>query len=73
MNIGVDNGDVNGGHYYMNSYTGYESKNQNLIDYTKKIDEFSTNIYWRENNGLPDGVDIDDMPPLFVLNQYTNM
>ena len=26
-----------------------------------------------ENNGLPDGVDTDDMSPVSALNQYSNM
>ena len=47
MNIGVDNGDVNGDYFYMNSSTGSVIKNHNLIDYTKKRDKFSTNIYLR--------------------------
>ena len=43
MNIGVENVDVNGGHCYMNSPTGYESKNHNYIDSTNKRDETAPN------------------------------
>ena len=57
----------------MNSSTGSVINNNNLIDYTNKRDEFSTNIYLRENNGLPDGVYIEDMLPASALNQYANM
>ena len=57
----VENSDVNGDYCHMNSSTGYESKNQNSIDYTNKIDEISINRYLMENIGLPDGVGINDM------------
>ena len=73
MNMSVDNDNYNGGHFYMNSSTGYEPKNQNSIDYTKIRDEISTNIYLRENNGLPDGVDIGDMLPASAPNHYVNI
>ena len=43
MNMSVDNGDANVDHCYINSYTGYESKNNSSIDYTKKIDKIYTN------------------------------
>ena len=68
MNMRVRNGDFNVNYCFMNSYTGYESKSHNSIDYTKKRDEFFTNIYLRENNGLPDGVGIDDILPASALN-----
>ena len=45
MNMSVDKGDINGDSFYMNSSTGYESKNHNFVDYTKKIYEISTNRY----------------------------
>ena len=73
MSMIVDNGDVNGDYCYMNSSNGYFIDNQNLIDYINKIDDFSTNIYLKKNNGLPDVVDIDDMSPASALNQYCNM
>ena len=38
MNLGVENGDINGGHSYMNSPTGSESKNHSPIDSTNKRD-----------------------------------
>ena len=57
----------------MNSSTGYVSKNNNTIDYTKKIYEISTNIYLIENNGLPDGVGIDVMLAASTIIQYSNM
>ena len=41
--MGVENCDVNGGHFYMKSTTGYESNNHNSIDSTKKRDEISPN------------------------------
>ena len=43
--MSVDNGDVNGDCYYMNSSTGSESKNHNTIDRANKRDEISINIY----------------------------
>ena len=36
MNMSVDNGDVNGDYYYMNSSTGSVIRNHNSIDYAKK-------------------------------------
>ena len=57
----------------MNSCNVYVIKNHNIIDYTKKRDEFSTNRHLRENNGFPDGVEIGDMSPEYALNQYVNM
>ena len=58
MNISVDNGDVNGDFFYMNSSTGYVINNHDYIDYTKKRYEIYAKTYLRENNRLPDGVDI---------------
>ena len=43
MNMIVENGDVNGDYCYMNIYNGYESKNDNSIDYTKNRYEI---FYW---------------------------
>ena len=71
--MNVDNGDVNGDYCHMNSPTGSIINNHNIIDFKNKRDKFSTNIYLRENNGLPDGVDIDYMLPASTLNQYFNM
>ena len=73
MNMSVEIFYVNGNYFYMNNYTVSESKNHNSIDYTKKRDENSTNIYLMEINGLPDGICIDDMLPAPILNQYVNM
>ena len=56
----------------MNSSTGYFIRNQNSIDYTKKIDRISTNKYLRENIGLLDGVNNDDMLPVSATNKYVN-
>ena len=56
----------------MNSSTGSESKNHNSMDYTKKIEDISTNRYLIENNVLPDDVGIDIMLPASTLNQYSN-
>ena len=50
-NMAVENGDVNGGHCYINSPTGYYSNNHNFIDSTTKRDEISPNISEMENNG----------------------
>ena len=41
MDGDVENGDVSGGHCFMNGYTLSESKNQNFIDSTKKGWKFS--------------------------------
>ena len=73
MNMSAGNGDFNGDYCYMNSCTGYESKNHKPIGYTKKRDEISNNRYLRENIALLDGVSIDDMLPASALNQYINM
>ena len=48
MNMGVENGDANSGHFYMNSANGSESKNQKSIDSTKKIYEIYPNRYLME-------------------------
>ena len=73
FNMSVDNGDVNGEYFYMNSSTGSEFKNHSYIEYTKKIDEMYTNKCIMKNNGLTDGVGIDDMLPTSILNQCVNM
>ena len=73
MNMSVENGDVNVGYCYINSSTGYFIRNHHSIDYKNKRDEISANRYLRENNGLPDGVDIDDVLSASSLNQYFNM
>ena len=57
----------------MNSSNESDINNKNYIDYTQKRYEIPTNIYLRENNGLPCGVDINDMLPESLLNQYVNM
>ena len=68
MNISVENDDINCDYYYMNSSNESFIKNHNSIDYTKKIDEISTNRYLREYNGLTDGLDIDYMLPEYAPN-----
>ena len=73
MNMGVENGDVNGGHCYMNSSTGCESKNHNSIYYTNKRDEIAPNISEIENTVLQDCFRIDVMLPESTLHQYANM
>ena len=72
MNIIVDNGNFNVDYCYINISTGYESKNHNSVDYTKKRYEICTNRYLMENNVLSDGVGIYDMLPSFANNQYVN-
>ena len=37
MNMSVDNGDVNGCYFYINSSTGSDINNNSSIDYTNKI------------------------------------
>ena len=71
--MSVENGYINCDFCYTNSCNVYVIKNHNIIDYTKKRDEFSTNRHLRENNGFPDGVEIGDMSPEYALNQYVNM
>ena len=71
--MSVENGDVNVDYFYINSSTGNFINNHNYIDYTNRRYEMYTNIYLRENNGLRDGVDIDDMVPESATNQYVNM
>ena len=57
----------------MNSSTRYVIRNHNSIYYTNKRDEISTKKYLRGNNGLLDGVNIDDILPVSVNNKYVNM
>ena len=57
----------------MNSSNESDINNKNYIDYTQKRYEIPTNIYLRENNGLPDGVDIGDMLPASAPNHYVNI
>ena len=38
MNMGVENGDINGGSCYMNSPTRYASNNHNSVDVKNKRD-----------------------------------
>ena len=73
MNMSVENGDVNGDHFYINSSTRYESNNHNSIGYTNKRDSISTYMYLMVINVLPDGVGIDFMFPASTLNQCANM
>ena len=75
MNSSVYNGVVNGYYCYMNNYTEFLINNHNYSDYTKKIDEFSTDIgvYLRENNGLQYGVDIGGMLSASAPNKNANM
>ena len=71
--MSVENGDINGDYYCMNISTGSVINNKNSIDYENKRDEISTNKYLRGNNGLPYGIEIDDMLPASATNQYVNM
>ena len=48
--MSMDNGDNNGGCFYINSSTLHESKDHNYIDYTNKLDEISINRYLMINN-----------------------
>ena len=73
MNISFDNGDINGDYLYINSSTGSVIRNNNSIEYKNKIDEISTRKDLMGNNGLTDGVDIDNMLPECAPNQYVNM
>ena len=73
MNNSVENGDVNGYYCYINSSTGNFINNHNYIDYTNRRYEMYTNIYLRENNGLPDGVEINDMLSAPTPNQFVYM
>ena len=52
MNWGVENCDVSGNNFYMNSHTIYEKKNHNYIYYTKKRDGNPPNLSAIENTGL---------------------
>ena len=38
MDWGVENGDVSGGHCFMNSHTLFEANNHNSVDSTNKMD-----------------------------------
>ena len=71
--MGVENGYVNGGHFYMNSPNRSESNNHNSIDSTNERYEIATNIAEMENNGLQGGVVIYVMLPVPTLIKYENM
>ena len=73
MDCGVENDDVSGGYYFMNSHTLSEANNHNSIDYTKKRDGNVSNVSEMEDTELQDGVDIDVMLPASTLHQYSNM
>ena len=47
MNMGVENGDVNGGYCYMNSSTGSKSKNRNFVVSTKKMKLLPKYLKWK--------------------------
>ena len=68
-----DNGDVNVDYFYMNIVTVSVINNHKYVDYTQKIYEIYINRYLRGNNELPDCVDIYDMSPVSVHNQYSDM
>ena len=72
MNMSVYNGNDNVDYCYINISTVSGERNHNSIDYTDKRDEISTNKYLRGNNGLTDGIDIDDILPASALNKYAN-
>ena len=69
MNMSVYHSDFNGGYCYINGSNGSVIRNHNSIDYKNNVDDISTNKYWRGNNGLPGGVDIDKMLPESSPNQ----
>ena len=71
--MSVKNGDVNGSHSYINSPTLSESKNNNSIDYTEKIDEIYFNRYEMKNIWLQDGVGIGVMVHASTMNQYSHI
>ena len=73
MNMGVENGDFNGGHWYMNIPTISEAKNHNSIYSTNKRDQIAPNRSEMENTGLQFGVDVYVMLPVSTLNQYYSM
>ena len=73
INASIDNFDVNGDYCYMKSSTVSVIINHISIDYTNKIDGISTNMYLMENNGLPYGVDVDDVLPASAPNKYGNI
>ena len=52
INWGFKNGNVSGGHFYMNSHNVYEANNHKSVDSTKKSDENNHNRSEMENNGL---------------------
>ena len=69
MDRGVENVDLSGGHCFMNSHILSESKNQNFIDFTKKLDGNVPNVSEMEDTGLQDGAYIDVMLPAYKLNK----
>ena len=73
MNRGVENCDVSGGHYFMNSHNISEAKKHNNIDSTNKWDENSPEVSEIENTGLQDGVEIDVMLPASTIHKQTNI
>ena len=55
----VENCDVSGRNFLMNSHNLYKAKKPSYLDYTKKKDGNVPNVSKIEDTGLQDGADID--------------
>ena len=72
MDGGVENGDVSGGHFFMNSHTISEANNPSSVYSTNKRDGKFPNVSEMEDTGFYNGVDIDAMFYASTLHQYPN-
>ena len=59
MDGDVENGDVSGGHCFMNFCNLYEAKNLSSMDAAKKMNGNVPKLSQMEDTRFQDGVDID--------------
>ena len=69
----VENSDLSGGHFFMNSHTLYEANNHNSDDSKQKRGGNFSGVSEMKYTGLQDGVEIDSMSYSSTFNQYSNM
>ena len=73
MDGDVENGDVSGGHFFMNSHNISESDNQNFIYTKNKRDCNILNVPLMGKTVLQDGAEITNMLYAPTLHQHANM
>ena len=72
MYWGVENGDVGGGHCFVNSHTLSEANKLSSFNSTNKRDSEFSNVSETEDTGLQDDVDINDFSAS-KPHQYSNI